>query len=109
MIRQEISTILLEMRSASIQASSTPTKVNYYQLIRKYGMPLLGQKFNTIHSYELCHYLKTNFNMKIDNITLNQILAEICPELDMKLKPLNELGYVGCPGALISAYSIELH
>jgi len=109
MIRQEISTILLEMRSASIQASSTPTKVNYYHLVRKYEMPFLGQKYNTIHSYELCHYLKANFNMNIDNKKLNQILEEICPSLDMKLRPLNELGYVGCPGALISAYSIELH
>ena len=47
--------------------------------------------------------------MNIDNKTLNQILAEICPSLEMKLNPLTELGYVGCPGALISAYSIELH
>ncbi len=109
MIRQKISAVLLEMRSASIQAGSTPSKANYYQLIRKYGMPFLGHKFNTIHSYELCHYLKTNFNMNVDNRILNQILEEICPSLDMKLTPLNELGYIGCPNALISAYSVELH
>lgn len=99
--------ILIKLRSDSILANSNPTEDNFKELIHKYDMLFLGEKFNTIYSVELNHALKNHFRIDSNIDELNELIPNICDTLKMKYEPLVYVENVG-KADVVDCYKIIL-
>ncbi|HBD64081.1 MAG TPA: hypothetical protein DC038_06535 [Clostridiales bacterium] len=87
--------ILTELRANSMVANTEPTEQSIRQLIDKYDMLFLGEKFNTIYSMELGHAIKNHFKINIDNEELTKLLPEACKALNMEIEPMINVENIG--------------
>ncbi|MCR8744369.1 hypothetical protein [Romboutsia lituseburensis] len=101
---QKLSKILLELRSASIQADTGTIK----DVMAKYDMLFLGGNFNCIYSVELLHSLKKVFDFEVSNDELNNLIPIACKSLNMNFEPMVEVHNISNANAPADCYSITL-
>ena len=99
---KEILSVLLELRTASLQTTDDPRAT-----MIKYDMLFLGEKFNTIYSVELRHSLEKVFGINISIEELHQVLPSLCSTLGMNCEPMKAINDLSNP--VPAAYSITLH
>ncbi len=87
--------ILSELRTSSMVANSEPTEQSIRQLIDKYDMLFLGEKFNTIYSIELGHAIRNYFKVNISNEQLTELLPNACKILSMEIEPMINVENIG--------------
>ena len=109
MDKRKLIEILLQLRTESVRANALSDDATIKELMHKYDMLFLGAKLNTIYTNELCHSLKTKFDIDINIDDLNKMIPEICSALKMKFEPLINVKDIGDPNRPIACYSIELH
>lgn len=106
MDKRELIEILIELRSASIQINYDPSV--WHDIMRKYNILFLGEKFNTILSIELAHSIKTIFQIPVELSDLNKVIPTVCDTLNMEYTPLINAEDSGKPNPQIAAYHINL-
>lgn len=109
MTKNELSEILVQLRTASLSLSPDATEEEVHALMQKYDMLFLGKNYNTIYSIELCHMLKTKKKIDVSLDELNGIIPEACAALGMKFNSLINISDAGKPNPNILCYSIELY
>ncbi len=87
--------ILSELRTNSMVANSEPTDHSIHQLIDKYNILFLGEKFNTIYSIELGHAIRNYFKVNISNEQLIELLPQACKSLSMEIEPMINIENIG--------------
>ena len=105
---EKISSALLELKQASLSLQRDANECTWHELMDRYDMLFLGEKFNTIYGIELRHTLSRNFGVDISMEDLIALIPNICASLHMNIKPLVLLENAGKPDAPIAEYSIEL-
>ena len=100
----KLTDVLSELRSASMQANED----TIMDLMKRYNLLFLGDKFNTIYSQELPQSLETFFNFPIELDELNQLIPEVCKLLQMNYEPMIKVSDVGSSNPKIASYSITL-
>lgn len=107
-ITSSIAEALLELRQSSRMVHlSKNIDAAYHELIHKYDIVFVGEKFNVINSIELRHTLANFFNIRIDNTALNQMIPDLCKSLGMTCEPLAELEDLSNP--VPAAFMITLY
>lgn len=105
---QKLLEILLELRSASAQINLNPTEDNLKEVMHKYDMLFVGEKFNCIYSNELAHSLNTVFGIPIGDEELNKLIPIACKSLNMKYEPMVEVSKISTSNPPIACYQITL-
>lgn len=100
---EEIKNALEEIRDASYSASLN----NIEELMKKYNMLFLGEKFNEISSIELRGTLSKKFGIELDSEELNKILPVVCQLLGMQFYEMRLVSDMHNPKP--HAYSITLY
>lgn len=95
--------VLLELKNASLRIRGNVSEESWHDLIQRYDMLFLGERFSTIGTVELAHTLVSKFSIDIDIETLNKLIPEICSSLGMTANPMIRLEDVGKPNAPISS------
>lgn len=101
---QQLSSILLELRNASMGIRNNDVK----SVMNKYDMLFLGEKFNCIYSIELLHSLKNIFNFEISKDELNTLIPIACKSLNMKSEAMIAVSDLKSDNPPINSYEITL-
>lgn len=95
---------LVELRCASMQSN----EYTIHELIHKYNMLFLGEKFNMICSDDLLDYLKSMSNFDLSKDEFNKLIPQCCKSLNIKYEPKFKLSDIGNPNATIYGYDLTL-
>lgn len=107
-LNQKIASALVELKQASLSIQGNVSHETWHDLIERYDMLFLGEKFNTIYCRELLHTLNEKFQVSVDIEELLSLIPQICSTLGMETGPLVRLEDAGKPNPPIADYSIEL-
>ena len=108
MDKQLLLETLLELRSARISLGTNPSEDAHKQLMDKYDMIFLGEKFNVIHAHELRYYLESKHGIKLTDNDFNRTIPLVCDSIGMKYEALTDLTDAANPDRPITNYSITL-
>lgn len=99
--RQKLIEVLNELRQSALTIDS---KESWIEVMKKYDMIIVGEKFNKVSTIELEHSLKSTFNYEMANDEILELIPQACQALGMKTKPLELLN----EPSKIDAYTIDL-
>ncbi len=105
---QKLAEVLMELRNASISLGANPSEDSVKQLIQKYDILFLGNRFNAIYTSDLCHYLSTQ-GMVIAQETLNQAIPDLCIAIGMSCESTANASDVKKAKRPLSGYRIILY
>ncbi|AOH54564.1 hypothetical protein ACQKGI_00080 [Peribacillus muralis] len=101
MKRQKLTEVLIELRKSALTIDS---KESWKEVMKKYDLIIVGEKFNKISTIELEHSLKSTFHYEFANDEILELIPQTCHELGMKTKPMELLN----DPLKIDAYTIHL-
>lgn len=105
MTQQQLIRILQEL---SVASKSVSTESDVQEIMTKYDMMFLGEKFNHIYSLELRHSLSKCFGFKISNNELNNLIPSTCESMGLSYSPMLALNDLPNPDRQIYCYQIKL-
>jgi hypothetical protein len=107
-LTQTVTRTLLTLKSETEMFSDNPKEFEIKALMSKFDMLILGEKFNTIYSNELCNYISKTFNITVDIDSFNELIPPICKSLNMVCSPMFYLSELQDGIKKLACYSIEL-
>ncbi|WP_285767105.1 hypothetical protein [Peribacillus sp. SI8-4] len=99
--QQKLTEVLIKLRQAALTIDS---KESWKEVMGKYDMIIVGEKFNKISTIELEHALKSTFHVEMASDEILELIPQACQALGMKTKPLELLN----DPLKIDAYTIDL-
>lgn len=108
-LQNKVIGVLKELQTASLSIQQSNNENEILSKIHTYDMLFLGEKYNEIHSVELCHSLNTVFGINITNEQLNELLPTVCPMLNMSCEKYISVSDIGKIDAPTRSYNIKLY
>lgn len=86
---------------------SSASEYEIENIKKKYGILILGYELNYISSTDIASFVQSAYNATIDISTVNDIIPDICTNLNMEFEALGTIKHAGSD--TVDGYLIKLY